>query len=72
VLADLVARRAAGTFGGLEPVPPRREARDPVCGMAVNVEHAHHHSVYAGEDYWFCAASCRRRFDENPQEYVSR
>jgi xanthine dehydrogenase accessory factor len=72
VLADLVARRAAGAFGGLEPVPARREARDPVCGMAVNIDDAHHHSVYAGEDYWFCAASCRRRFDESPQQYVSR
>ena len=72
VLADLVARRAAGTFGGLEPVPARREARDPVCGMTVYVDDARHHTVYAGEDYWFCAASCLRRFEEDPQQYVSR
>jgi len=71
VLADLVARRAAGAFGALDPAPSRGEARDPVCGMTVYVDDARHHTVHAGEDYWFCAASCQRRFEEHPQHFVT-
>ena len=40
--------------------------------MTVYVDDARHHTVYAGEDYWFCAATCRRRFEADPQQYVSR
>src|SRR4029077_20162357 len=39
VLADLVARRSAGTFRAVVP-PIARDARDPVCGMTVDPDRA--------------------------------
>ena len=40
VLADLVARRAAGQLRGDTARGARREAIDPVCGMTVFVDEA--------------------------------
>ena len=43
--------------------------RDPVCGMAVKPSSPHHAS-YRGKDYFFCNASCLRRFNEDPERYL--
>lgn len=48
-----------------------RYAKDPVCGMQVEKEHAPAHAEYAGERYWFCSDHCRARFAENPRRFVS-
>ncbi len=45
-------------------------AKDPVCGMDVNTEKAAATSVYQGTTYYFCAAGCKRAFDEKPTKYV--
>jgi xanthine dehydrogenase accessory factor len=70
VLADLVARRAAGAFGALSPGIDRAEARDPVCGMTVFIDDVRHHADHEGVRYWFCAASCLRQFEANPRAYT--
>jgi YHS domain-containing protein len=44
------------------------DARDPVCGMAVDVTTAYSEAV-GGQTYYFCSESCRQRFDENPTGY---
>jgi xanthine dehydrogenase accessory factor len=72
VLADLVARRAAGGFRPRVPGLRRREANDPVCGMTVFPDIARHHAVHAGHDYWFCAATCQRAFVAEPDAFVGR
>ncbi len=46
------------------------EARDPVCGMTVEIDTAHFSSEYDGRTYYFCAAGCKRSFDKEPQKYV--
>jgi len=38
---------------------------DPVCGMRVN-EKSPHHTDYAGQRYYFCCASCLKKFDADP------
>lgn len=50
------------------PTPP--EARDPVCGMTVEIATAHFTSEYNGRTYYFCAAGCKRSFDKEPAKYV--
>ena len=42
---------------------------DPVCGMVVDPEHAAAHRHHEGSDFWFCAASCAERFDEDPDRF---
>jgi xanthine dehydrogenase accessory factor len=70
VLAELVALRAAGRLRvGIEAVPAPLEALDPVCGMTVAVEGAHHVSELDGDTYYFCAASCKRTFDAAPEKF---
>jgi Cu+-exporting ATPase len=44
---------------------------DPVCGMQISAEDAVATSEYEGETYYFCAPGCKRRFDENPEQYVA-
>jgi xanthine dehydrogenase accessory factor len=46
------------------------EARDPVCGMTVEIATAHFTSEHAGITYYFCAAGCKRSFDKEPQKYI--
>jgi len=44
---------------------------DPVCHMDVDPEDAAGKSVYQGRTYYFCAASCRERFDADPEGFLS-
>jgi xanthine dehydrogenase accessory factor len=83
ILAEIVQRRASPTADGLDtrppmvsglelPVltPPVLEARDPVCGMTVEIATAHFTSGYDGTSYYFCSSGCKRSFDKEPQKYV--
>ena len=45
-------------------------AIDPVCGMAVDPATAKHRSHLNGEDFFFCSAGCKTRFDADPQRYL--
>ena len=41
---------------------------DPICGMEVEEESAAGKSSYQGQDYFFCAVSCKEKFDRDPAE----
>ena len=41
-------------------------AKDPVCGMQVEVAHAPATAVRDGVTYFFCSDHCRHRFDADP------
>jgi Cu+-exporting ATPase len=45
-------------------------AIDPVCGMTVNPETAKHRFSYQGQEYFFCSARCRGRFEAEPAKYL--
>jgi Cu+-exporting ATPase len=42
---------------------------DPVCGMTVTSESAHHYE-HAGTRYFFCCAGCRKKFESDPAHYL--
>ncbi|HXE79655.1 MAG TPA: YHS domain-containing protein [Vicinamibacterales bacterium] len=44
--------------------------QDPVCGMQVDPAKAAGSSTHNGRTYYFCSPVCKRKFDENPQQYV--
>jgi xanthine dehydrogenase accessory factor len=48
------------------------EATDPVCGMTVAATAASHPLARDGVTYYFCCASCRRKFELDPAAYVTR
>ena len=43
----------------------------PVCGMSVNRDTAKHRFAYKGQDYFFCSARCRERFEAEPQKFLA-
>jgi Cu+-exporting ATPase len=45
-------------------------AKDLVCGMTVG-ENSPHRSTHAGQTYLFCSASCKKKFDKEPERYVA-
>ncbi|HEY6013133.1 MAG TPA: ATP-binding cassette domain-containing protein [Candidatus Limnocylindrales bacterium] len=55
-IADRVLWLEDGSFKDMVTM-----AKDPVCGMAVEREHATSADV-AGETYWFCSRGCRAEF----------
>jgi len=44
--------------------------RDVVCGMQVDPTKAPAKSDYNGKTYYFCATSCKTKFDANPAQYT--
>jgi xanthine dehydrogenase accessory factor len=71
VLAELVARRAAGTWGGTRPAASRTERRDPVCGMTVDAATSRYHSTHAGTEHWFCSPGCLAEFERDPDRVLN-
>lgn len=53
------------------PVAAPALARDPVCGMEVEIARARHTAEYAGQTYYFCCPHCRLHFLKNPEQYLA-
>ncbi len=45
---------------------------DPVCGMDVDEKQAAATSTYKGKTYYFCAQSCKEKFDQSPEKYLTK
>ena len=50
---------------------PVAVAIDPVCGMRVNTQTAKHRFSYRGQEYFFCGARCRERFEAEPEKFLT-
>lgn len=46
--------------------------KDPVCGMMVDERKAAATMVYKGTPYYFCAKSCKERFEKNPEPFLAK
>jgi Cu+-exporting ATPase len=46
-------------------------AMDPVCGMSVN-DDSQFKSVHDSTTYVFCSASCKGKFDKEPERYIKQ
>jgi Cu+-exporting ATPase len=57
-----------GQHGGGDQDPA--VAIDPVCGMSVKRETAKHRFEHGGEEYLFCGARCRERFEADPAKFL--
>jgi YHS domain-containing protein len=44
---------------------------DPVCKMSIDSQKAAATSQYQGTNYYFCSQECKRKFDQQPQQYAS-
>ena len=64
-------------FGGerqeakMEMEPGIEMAKDPVCGMDVNIDKAAATSTHQDQTYYFCAVGCKQAFDVDPEKHLS-
>lgn len=63
ILAELVQHRRSDKASAASPV----EARDPVCGMLVEVASARYRSETATGVVYFCCAACLEAFERDPR-----
>jgi Cu+-exporting ATPase len=49
---------------------PLAVARDPVCGMSVEVATAKHWLSHGGQELYFCSQGCLHKFRANPTAYL--
>jgi Cu+-exporting ATPase len=57
-----------------EATTPDKEdvmVKDLVCGMTIDPATAAGTSEYKGQTYYFCALSCKKAFDEDPEKYIA-
>jgi P-type Cu+ transporter len=52
--------------------PITSPARDPVCGMDVNLSTARHSYDLGGKKYYFCCGGCLEKFKANPAKYLAQ
>ena len=45
-------------------------AKDPVCGMTVDLATAKHQAAFQGESFFFCCGGCREKFLTDPACYI--
>ena len=59
------------TSSGMADLPVlKQEAKDPICGMMVEVKTAKHRSEFQGDSFYFCCAGCKQKFDRQPEKYA--
>ncbi len=51
--------------------PAAAEARDPICGMTVEIATARYQSDWAGRSVYFCCLRCKELFDADPERYAA-
>ncbi|MEM4311006.1 MAG: YHS domain-containing protein [Nitrososphaerales archaeon] len=48
----------------------KRKAKDPVCGMSLEIKKAEFKSEYNESMYYFCSAECKNVFEKDPVKYL--
>ncbi len=78
IAVSILAEIVQAARGRLQTSPPPEEAKaspfalvaseakDPVCGMMVNIARAKYRSEHRDATYYFCCARCKEEFDRNP------
>ena len=73
ILAEIVQLSRSRTIEqeGWQASPDEKEeARDPICGMTVDVSAAKYKSEFDGKPFYFCCGACKQTFDKQPDDYV--
>jgi YHS domain-containing protein len=69
---SLNLRRFGGREKGRQWMETRTQnrAKDPVCGMDVDLGETSLGTQHEGRDYYFCGRSCLDAFEKNPGKYL--
>jgi len=72
ILAEIIQVKGSRTVAPAAKMtlpPLRQEARDPVCGMMVDVDGVKYKSDFRGSSFYFCCLRCKQTFDQQPEKY---
>jgi Cu+-exporting ATPase len=61
-------QRATGEI--IERRAEMAKAKDPICGMDVEVKPDALQATYQGTTYYFCGPGCKQTFDADPKTYA--
>jgi xanthine dehydrogenase accessory factor len=71
VLAEIVQKGRGETQPATVALPiAKPDAKDPVCGMMVDVARAKHTAQVEGRTVYFCCPRCKQAFEKSPQSYA--
>jgi len=73
ILAEIIQmnRTRADTLKSKIELPLLKpEAKDPICGMTVDLNATKHESEFQGSVFYFCCAGCKQTFDKQPDKYA--
>lgn len=48
----------------------QEEAKDPICGMTVDIRTTKYESEFDDKPFYFCCGGCKQTFDKQPDKYV--
>ena len=65
------ARKLEGQASSNLAAPARTAAKDPVCGMWIEIPQAASTASHEGKTYYFCCRGCAEKFNADPQRYLS-
>jgi xanthine dehydrogenase accessory factor len=71
ILAEIVQLSRSQATQQTSTAPgEKEEAKDPICGMTVNIGTAKYQSEFDGKAFYFCCGGCKQTFDKQPDKYV--
>lgn len=77
ILAEIIQMRAAqekhveSAKNVSLPLLNKTQARDPICGMMVDVSTARYKTEFQQASYYFCCAGCKQKFDQQPEKHAT-
>ena len=48
----------------------KKNAKDPICNMYVDVSNPKYISEVNGDNYYFCSSHCKTEFDKEPTKHL--
>jgi xanthine dehydrogenase accessory factor len=73
ILAEIIqvnGTRAAAPKAQTQSPVLEQEAKDPICGMMVDMSGAKYKSEFRGNSFYFCCSGCKQKFDQQPEKYA--
>jgi len=73
ILAEIIqlSRSQAIEQESMAAAPEQKgEAKDPICGMTVDIRTAKYKSEFDGKPFYFCCGGCQQTFDKQPEKYI--
>jgi xanthine dehydrogenase accessory factor len=73
ILAEIIqvnGTRAAAPRAQAQSPVLAQEAKDPICGMMVDMSRAKYKSEFRGNSFYFCCSGCKQKFDKQPEKYA--